>query len=324
MCKLINEHPEVVLALVQRTLGEPMPDDVELLPAPETIREIQYPEHAVDAAVVLRKVGGAVVEAFVSEVQRQPDADKRWTWPVHVAGTRARLGCPTTLVVITGDERTAQWAAEPIDLGRGCAVLRPVVIGPKQIPNDLDIIAAREFPELATLAVMVHGRKPGSKRIGRPALQAVLEGLDTDEKRYSLLLDLITACLDEQVFQELEAEMEPQITPPFSNFARKHFFDGLTRGEEKGRQEGRQETLRQAIALVLASRGLVLSPAQHERIARCTDPAQLDAWLRRACEVGKGAQLFEPQLPSNVRSAGRSARGGRASKAALASARRSR
>jgi hypothetical protein len=290
LCKLVGERPEVVLTLIQRGLGADVPGDVELLPAPETIREIRYPEHHVDTAVVLRRTtGGELVEALVTEVQRQPDDEKHWSWPIHVAGTRARLRCPTTLVVLTGDERTARWAAEPIDLGRGQAILQPLVIGPSQIPSDLDLEDARQNPELATLAVIVHGRKPGSKRLGRCALQAVKEGLDGDAKRYNLLADLIAACLDEQTLQEIEDEMELQSTAPFSKWARKHFFEG----KDEGMHEGRHDGLRQAIVLVLESRRLEPSVAQQERLARCTNEAQLEAWLRRAGVVEEVDQVFE-------------------------------
>ena len=247
LCKLVSEHPEVLLTLMQRELGMDVPGDVELLPAPETIREIRYPEHHVDSAVVLRRTtGGDLVEALVTEVQRQPDAEKLWSWPI----------------------------------------LRPLVIGPSQVPSELDLETARQSPELATLAVIMHGRKPESKRLGQVAVQAVKEGLDTDTERYSLLADLIAACLDEQALQEIEDEMELQSTPPFSKWARKHFFEG----EDKGRQEG----LRRAIALVLGARRLALSLAQQERLARCADEAQLEAWLRRASVVAEVDQLFEP------------------------------
>ena len=341
ICKLISERPELLLELIPTEPGQTVPDAVELLPGPETIREIRYPEHNVDATVVLRKTSeGKLVEALVTEVQLRPDEDKRWTWPIHVAGTRARLGCPTTLVVITDDEHTARWAAQPIDLGRGRMVLQPIVIGPDRIPRDLDLEAVRRQPELATLAVMMHGMKPGSKRLSAATLMVVKEGLDKGEKRYSLLMDLITGCLDEGTLQELEAEMEAQGSVPLGWFAQKHYFKGVDEGREQGRdvglqegrltglkegrQEGRQEGLRQAIALVLVSRRLMPSPAQIERVNRCNDDGQLQAWLQRACEVVTVEQLFEPQRPTSARRAGRSARGGPDSRAAPASMRRSR
>jgi len=352
ICKLIAEHPEVLLALVPTEPGQVVPNEVELLPAPETIREIRFPEHNVDTAVVLRKTGGGeLVEALVTEVQQQPDEDKRWSWPIHVAGTRARLRCPTTLVVITNDEHTARWAAEPIDLGRGYMVLQPIVIGPGQLPSDLDLDDARRFPELAALAVFMHGKKPGSKRLSAAVWTAVKEGLDRGEEGYRLLMDVITGCMDEKILKEIEMETETEVYKegePYGWYARKHYFAGVAEGKELGRQagvqegllkglqegrqeglqeglqDGRQDGLRRATALVLISRGLVPSPAQVERMARCTDDLQLQAWLRRACEVMTVEELFEPQRSASMRSAGRSARGGRAAKAAPASARRSR
>lgn len=354
ICKLISEHPEVLLELIPTEPGQTVPDEVELLPGPETIREIRYPEHNVDTTVVLRKTcEGTLVEALVTEVQLRPDDDKPWSWPIHVAGTRARLGCPTTLVVITDDEHTARWAAEPIDLGRGRMVLHPIVIGPDRIPSDLDLETVRRQPELATLAVMMHGAKPGSKRLSRATLTALKEGLDKGEKRYSLLMDLITGTLDEVVLREIETEIEGEMElerseEPIGWFARKHYFQGMAEGKEQGHevglreglqrglqeglQEGRQEgeqkarldTLRQAIVVVLASRRMAPSLAQLDCVLRCTDDAQLESWLRRACEVTTVEQLLEPQRPANARRAGPSARGGPASRAAPASTRRSR
>lgn len=346
VCKLIAEHPEVLLELIREEPGQVVPDEVEVLPGPETIRELRFPEYNVDTAVVLRKTSdGTLEEAFVNEVQMQPDPDKRWSWPVHVAGTRARLRCPTTLVVITNDEHTARWAAEPIDLGRGGMVLQPIVIGPDKLPRDLDLEQARQSPGLAALAVFMHGTKPGSKRLGAAALMAVQEGIDRGDEGYKLLMDLITGCLDQKVLKEIKMEMDVyKEGQPYGRYFRKLYFEGVADGEAKGHeagvqeglrkglqegrheglQEGRYEGLRQAIALVLVSRGLVPSPAQVERMARCTDDLQLQAWLRRACDVGTVEALFEAQPPASLRSSRRSARLGRASRAAAASPRRSR
>jgi hypothetical protein len=229
-------------------------------------------------------------------------------------------------------------------------VLQPIVIGPDRIPSDLDLEAVRRQPELATLAVMMHGMKPGSKRLSAATLMVVKEGLDKGEKRYSLLMDLITGCLDEGTLKELEMAMTMETetarrdSVPLGWFARKHYFEGVDEGREQGRdvglqegrlaglkeglhegrQEGRHEGLRQAIALVLVSRRLMPSPAQIERVTRCNDDDQLQAWLRRACEVVTVEQLFEPQRSTSARRAGRSARGGPDSRAATASTRRSR
>jgi hypothetical protein len=195
--------------------------------------------------------------------------------------------------VITCNERTARWAAEPIDLGRGQMVLRPLVIGPRQIPHMLELADARRYPELAALAVVVHGRRGGSKRLGRNAIKAVMERVRKGRGRDTLLLDLIMAFLSKAALHELEDEMELQLPPRFSKFAKQHFAEGL----QEGRQEGRQ----QALSLVLGSRGLTLTPAQRRRVALCKDPEQLDGWLQRAGTIKRIEELFDAKQPARAR-----------------------
>ena len=38
--------------------------------------------------------------AIVVEVQLSPDEEKRYTWPVYITHMRARLRCPTVLLVV--------------------------------------------------------------------------------------------------------------------------------------------------------------------------------------------------------------------------------
>jgi hypothetical protein len=215
------------------------------------------------------------------------------SWPVHLAGTRARLRCPTTLVVITTNERTARWAAKPIDLGRTQATLQPLVIGPRQIPRTLELREARACPELATLAVLVHGRRPGSKRLGRIALEVVLERLAKGHTEDRLLLELIVGSLPKRMMREIEVEMDLNTAPLLGWWSKERIAKGRRQGLKEGRRDGLQEGQQQALLLVLRSRGLVPTPAQRRRIESCTEPRQLAAWLRRAARVDSVAQLLE-------------------------------
>ena len=236
-----------------------------------------------------RATDDAPLEAFVFEVQLRPDAYKKWSWPIHVAGLRARLACPTTLVVLATDERTARWAARAIEIGRNEMVLRPLVIGPRQVPRRLTLDQARDCPELATLAVVVHGHRRGSKRLGRIAMEAVLEGLAKHGHRDMLLLELIVGSLPPNVLREIEDEMELHSEPLLSNWSKQRIAQGW--------REGRRE----AIRLVLEARGLSLTPAQRERIEECTNGRSLDAWLRRAATVERVEQLFRAARPARAR-----------------------
>jgi hypothetical protein len=54
---------------------------------------------------------GSNVTAVVVEVQLRRDKNKHWTWPVYLASLRARYRCPTILLVVCLDRRTAEWCA---------------------------------------------------------------------------------------------------------------------------------------------------------------------------------------------------------------------
>jgi hypothetical protein len=292
LCKLLGERPGLVRVLLRTLLRIELPRKSVIVPAPETIRELRLPEHAADVVVANRRATRRRLhEAFVFEVQLRPDQDKWWSWPVHLAGARARLRCPTTLVVITTNERTAHWAAKPIDLGRTQATLQPLVIGPRQIPRMLELREARACPELATLAVIVHGRRPGSKRLGRIALEVVLERLAKGHTEDRLLLELVTGSLPKRTWREIEVEMDLNTTPLLSWWSKERIAKGRREGLKDGRHEGRQE----ALLLVLRSRGLIPTRAQRRRIESCTESRQLSAWLRRAARVESVAQLLEPR-----------------------------
>ena len=101
LCKLFGERPECVPNLLRTLLGIDLPADVRLVPAPELIREREVPDHSADVVLANRRAtDDRSLEAFVFEMQLRPDAYKRWSWPIHVTGLRARLSCPTTLVVV--------------------------------------------------------------------------------------------------------------------------------------------------------------------------------------------------------------------------------
>lgn len=65
----------------------------------------------------------------------------------------------------------------------------------------------------------------------------------------------------------------------------------LNEGREEGREEGR-DGLRQGILAVLRVRGLALDPAERERIEACRDLALLKAWLVKAEQAARVAEIF--------------------------------
>jgi predicted transposase YdaD len=72
--------------------------------------------------------------------------------------------------------------------------------------------------------------------------------------------------------------------------------EGLKEGHQEGLREGHQEGLKEgriaALFAVLEARGLRIGKAARERIAACSDAAQLDRWIRRAATIQKASELF--------------------------------
>src|SRR5262249_52439870 len=141
-----------------------------------------------------------VVHGIIVEVQLSIDSRKRFTWPAYAANLRARLECPVSLLVVTPDERVAQWAAQPIHLG-GEYWFTPYVLGPGGVPQLRDDAEARANPELAVLSAMAHGCDADPARAIQIALAALKASADLDDGRADLYADLIKDSLSEAAHQ---------------------------------------------------------------------------------------------------------------------------
>jgi len=213
---------------------------------------------------------------------------------------------PPLLLVVASDVAVARWCAQPIELGHPGFMLRPLVAGPEAIPVIVDEAAAREDPELAVLSAMAHGEEEVGASIAHAVLSAVG---DLDTERVRLYVDLVLGSLSEAARGALEELMERGTYEYQSEFARKYVAQGREEGREEGRKEGREEGReeglyegeRTALLKVLDARGLVVKQAARQRILACTDPAQLEFWLRRAVSVRSTEELFEPEPVAKTR-----------------------
>ncbi|MEM9462299.1 MAG: hypothetical protein AAGF11_49560 [Myxococcota bacterium] len=100
LTKLVTESPKLVPVLVRDLLGLDVPEDFELMPSPETIREIKYPEYSADGTVLIQQSDEVTREAFIVEVQLRPDDDKNATWPLYVSEGRAEGEAKALLLVL--------------------------------------------------------------------------------------------------------------------------------------------------------------------------------------------------------------------------------
>ncbi len=218
-------------------------------------------EYQADAVVVFSD--SDPVLAVVVEVQRARDLDKRWSWPVYVASLRARMHCPTILLVICTDDSIARWCAVPIDMGHPGWILAPMVAGPGAVPLVTDPAEAVHAPELAVLSAVAHGGGIDAQ----PVLEALLAALSVvDEQKARLYADFVLMTLPEVTRKHWEVLMAVGTYEYQSDFAKKYVAEGKA----------------EAIFIILAGHDIPISAESRSRILNCTDAAQLDEWIQRA------------------------------------------
>ncbi len=287
---LMQQSPRLWTWLLRNVLGLDLAGEVSFDPGPETIHRLETPDHHADGVVVTTGGNEGAREAFISEVQLGRDSDKFYAWALYVVGTAQRLRCPATLVVITNSTDVERWSAGTIDLGRGRLTLRPLVIGPSNVPHSIDRQLAHEIPELAILMVAMHGRGPGSQRLTGAALDAVAMLARHDERRawfYVRLIAIFTGeesaqMMSEQMKQDFLRRLDHAVLDKWGPFL---FQDALERQQRTARKG--------ALGLVLSGRGLAPTAEQQAMIDACRDDEVMDRWLRRAACAETVDALFE-------------------------------
>ena len=191
LVEFFRDHPALLAALLQRQLGVPLPAFSSASSAEADLTELP-PEFRADL-VLHFSFQGALALVVIVEVQLARDARKRRTWPAYVAVERARAGCPALLVVVTADLEVASWAGQRIDDGLpGGVSLRPLVLGPQQVPIVRERVEAQRDPDLTLLSLMVHDGQP----VPVEAVEGAIEGFkDLPPERNRLYSNLLTAVL---------------------------------------------------------------------------------------------------------------------------------
>ena len=252
---LFRNRPALAPELLHDALHMELPPFTEVRIDSAELTDVQPAEYRADLVVLLLE--GTPVLGIVVEAQLAPDERKRFVWPMYVAGLRARFEVPVVLLVVTGDDATARWAAKTIDLGAGNR-FAPLVLGPAAVPEVADEATALADPELAVLSAMAHGNDEDGAKAARIALAAQVASLSLDEDRSRLYLDLVLASLSEAAKKELRS-MDPAKYEYQSDFAKKYIA--------LGRQEGRVLGQAAVLARLLTRRFGALAPEAAARIA---------------------------------------------------------
>ncbi|KUN57139.1 hypothetical protein AQJ43_04110 [Streptomyces avermitilis] len=222
------------------------------------------------------------------EAQGKKDLDKPHSWAYYLAHLYAKYKLPPVLLVVCQDRNTAAWAALPVDIGPPewpALTVRPLVLGPDNVPMvSAPAEAARDIP-LAVLSAMLHGRDRGIDAILK-ALAAALKGLEVlDPETATIFVELTSQGLDKtwaaKIWRDLVAVDTSFFTSSLSQEIR-------AEGEAKGRAAD--------ILRILDRRGIPVADTDRERITSCDDLDALTLWFDRAITAASIAEVFAEDL----------------------------
>ncbi|MEM6293464.1 MAG: hypothetical protein AAGA54_19485 [Myxococcota bacterium] len=279
---MVRDSEDMARALAEWATGERFSPRLTLRTRDQSYSEVQPAEYRADLVIEF-SLDGAERPKFlmIFEVQLRRDPGKRLSWPAYQAVLRAQFGCPAMVVVLAPDRPIAQWCAQPIDLdGYGGSIMRPLVIGPDQVPEVTDIDVAILNPGIAALSAIAHGQGKHALDIGRAGLAAA-DALDGDSAK--LYADVVLHHLDEAARAALEREMALKLDNEYQFQS-----STLRKLQERSRAEGKAAGL----LAVLQARGLEVDDAQREQIATA-DSEALDALLVRAASAESLRDVFD-------------------------------
>lgn len=274
LVRFFRNRPELAPLLLNEALHVELPRYSEIKIESASFADIVPAEYRADLVVLL--VDGRPVLGIIVEVQLDHDDDKRYSWPVYVAGLRARFKCECCVLVVTPSSSTARWAAKPIVLGPG-GQWAPLVLGPEGVPVVTDAEKARRFPELAVLSVMAHGHGDVQTAVNI-AQVAAAAAVDLDSDNQALYFDLIEAALGEAARKAFE------MLPETYQFQGPTYLRGHAEGEAKGEAK--------SVLAVLDARGISVTELQRKQILDCIDSDRLSTWIRKAVTLTDANELL--------------------------------
>jgi hypothetical protein len=286
LVELFRRDPELAVQLA-RGVGVAIPPYSSFRVGPADLTELVPTSYRADVLILLQN--GAPVFVLIVEVQLDRDEDKLFSWPFYATTARAKHRCPCCVLVYTVTPEIARWASKPIDIGQPGSEFRPMVVGPKNVPEIVDPAQAKATPYLALLSALAHGHGEHAEQIALTALEG-LESFSEDER--VVWTQLLYAGINEAARRALEAKLNLANLKEQFPF----FIEGQRKGELKGKAEGELHGERKgkadSILAVLASRSLSLTESQRVLVRECKNLEQLDQWLIRAVTAASADEVF--------------------------------
>lgn len=287
MHRIFQKDPALLTRALQRVLHVPFPEPREIVAMNVDLTEIEPVERRADTLLRAETDDGTYL--LVVESQRKQDERKRGSWPYYLSYLYEKYRCEPVLIVVTQNSATAKWASRPIRLGFPgweSLIVRPLVLGPDNVPVIADERQAERDVPRAVLSAMTHGRGPGAVGILK-SLASALRTLDPDSA--AAFAQFVDSCLADpqvkQMWRDLMTAIQYFWRHPLAEQVREE-------GREEGREQGSIATSQKMILRFLELRGIPVPGAVRERVLACTDLDQLEAWSQRVVHVTDAGELF--------------------------------
>ncbi|MFF9068234.1 hypothetical protein ACF09E_23075 [Streptomyces sp. NPDC014891] len=288
----IFRHDLHLFSRLKDVLDLPLPVVVDAVVLPNDLTETRPVERRVDTLLRLDSAkDGSLLLAI--EAQGKKDPSKPASWAYYVSYLWTKYALPTALLVVCQDRATAEWAARPAASGPAympTLSIRPIVVGPHNMPVITDPVRAGEDLALATLSAITHA--------GDPDIGAILKALstalrDVPESVADPIIEFTAQGLSKRPAQDLWRTLVTVDLSFYKSYLSEEIRDeGRTEGRAAGRAEGRAQASADAILLVLEQRGIAVTDDVRGRVTGCDDPDTLRAWLMRAVTADSAEEIF--------------------------------
>ncbi|WP_194820074.1 hypothetical protein [Nocardia sp. XZ_19_385] len=275
------QHDPGTFARAFRTLGLPFPDPHEVVLLSTDLTEPAPIERRADTVLRIGSSHGPFL--LLVEAQRREDKDKPAAWAYYLAYLHSKYDLPIVLLVVCQDQPTAMWAEGPLHIGMPLwpsLAVRPLVLGPHNVPRITDLATAASDIPLTALSAITHAKEPDVGEI---------------LKTFAAALRDIGEVAEHNIFAEL-TELALGRNSKATQLWRKLMSIDLSffRSETSNllREQGRVESRAEDVLLVLDERGIEVLDELRTEISTCTDVQKLKTWLRRAVTASSADDLF--------------------------------
>lgn len=280
MHRIFQQDPGVFARAV-RALGIPFDDPISATPFCTDLTEHRPLERRVDTLLNVETKRGRFLLAVEAQGKKVPDKPRNWAY--YLAHLHAKYEMPAVLLVVCDSRSTAAWASGTVDFGPPewpSLTLRPLVLGPDDVPVVDDPVKARQDIPLTVLSAVLHRRDPQADAILKVLVDA-LKGLEArDPDTATIFVELTSQGLGEAPAADTWRALMTDLS----------FFTSPI--SEEIRAEGRAEGKAEDILLLLDGREVPVSATDRDRITSCHDLATLNLWFTRAITATSVAEVF--------------------------------